>query len=197
MQAVSTRHRRGGRGGIVRFGQDGPLLLGRPAAARAGDNDVRIGHRSRHRADTAPSDANSCIQSGPLPAQGGHHRALTSRAPSVQPRPRYDRLPVNSLYYQGTIPAPTRPRPCRSRCCRPSRSLACWPASPPHSRLAGSLATRLGDWTETRSADPQVCCAIYPYGARAYRTPRASPRHRRSASAASPARNAVRSGKRW
>ncbi len=70
---------RGGRGGIVRLGQDGALLLERPDAAGARNDDVRrVGHRSRHRADTAPSDARHCIQSKALQAQGGLHRALTA-----------------------------------------------------------------------------------------------------------------------
>ncbi len=54
------------------------FLLGRPDAARARNDDVRrVGHRSRHRADTAPSGASTCIQSKALQPQGGLHRALT------------------------------------------------------------------------------------------------------------------------
>ncbi len=80
MQDVSTRHRRGGRGGIVRFGQDGPLLLGRRASARAGDNDVRNVHRSRHR----PIQRHPT----PLPVSSAEHyphkAAVTERLPATR-----------------------------------------------------------------------------------------------------------------
>lgn len=60
VQTVPARHLRGGRGWTVRLGQDNALLLGRQDAARARNDDVRrVSHRSRHRAETAPSDASN------------------------------------------------------------------------------------------------------------------------------------------
>ncbi len=83
---VPAGYLRGGRGGSSASARIGALLLGRPDAAGARNDDVRrFGHRSRHRADTAPSDARHCIQSKALQPQGGLHRALTEKGRAGSP----------------------------------------------------------------------------------------------------------------
>jgi hypothetical protein len=81
VQTVPAGYLRGCRARIVRLGQDGALLLGRPDLARARNNAMRrVGHRSRHKADTTPSDIRHRSQSKTLQAQGRRHQELTLKA---------------------------------------------------------------------------------------------------------------------
>ena len=83
MKPVPACHLGSRRRRIIGLGEDRPLLLGRPGPSRSRDNDVRhVRHRSRHRADTAPSRAITCSQTQALSAQGSRHRALTGRVPT-------------------------------------------------------------------------------------------------------------------
>lgn len=83
MKPVPARHLGGRRRRILRLGEDRALLLGRPGPSRSCADDVRrVRHRSRHRADTAPSRAITCIQTQALSAQGSRHRALTPHSNS-------------------------------------------------------------------------------------------------------------------